>query len=301
MRAISILTFASAMALGASADAATFSGQGVDIVDAAAVIHVIPEDRTDFAIETAAGPRLAAPQVRVEHGRVVIDGNVRVTGCGSMFGNESAAHIAGVGAVRRRDMPVVTIRAPRTIDLSTDGAVFVDVGASSGGRLAFGGCGDSTVAPVTGDLDLSLRGSGDADVANVSGALSAHLGGSGDLRAREAASARLSLQGSGDVSLDRVRGGPLDAMLAGSGDVRVGSVQGGSVSMRLDGSGDLAVQNGSADHLDADLAGSGNLSFGGHVDALAARLAGSGDLRVASADHIESMRKAGSGDITIGD
>ncbi|HWA00423.1 MAG TPA: DUF2807 domain-containing protein [Caulobacterales bacterium] len=301
VRAISILIAGAALAATLPAEAQTFTARTVEIVDAAAVLRVIPEDRPDFSVETTPGPRLSAPRARMEGDRLVIDGRVRISNCGAVWrGHEPSVRIVGVGSVPRSALPVITIRAPRTVDLSTHGAVFANIGASAGGRLSFDGCGDSTVGAASGDLEVNLHGSGDVDVGPVAGMLQASLRGSGDLRAGDAQSARLALAGSGDVSMETVRQGPLEASLGGSGDLRVASVLGGAVTMRLAGSGDLAVAQGSADRLDAQLAGSGDLTFAGHVGVLDARLSGSGDLRVASADRIEGMHKAGSGDITVG-
>src|SRR5262249_42578967 len=150
--------------------AQNLSAQSVDVVDAAAIVHVIPEDRADFAVDSTAGPRLAAPAARVENGRLIIDGRVRVVDCGSGMwgGNARSVRAPGVGAVREHDLPVVTIHTPRTVDLSTRGGVYADIAASSGGHVLFNGCGDIRVGPASGDLDLSIRGSGDVDLGSVS-------------------------------------------------------------------------------------------------------------------------------------
>lgn len=328
-------------ALAGPAMAETYAGRGVDIVYAAANLHVIPEDRADISVQTTAGPRVPAPTVRLSNGRVVIDGGLRnrLRGCGGIvIGNRIPVQIAGVGGVQRENLPTITLRVPRTIDISSSGAVFGDVGASDGGRVRFQGCGsinmDSVNGPldveqagsgdlrvgavtgsVRGDLDgsgtlriasigqgadLTLDGSGDVNVGGIGGIVTAALNGSGDFNAGDIGrSARLRLDGSGDMSVGAVQGG-VDARVDGSGGLRVASVAGGQVALALDGSGDVLVRGGQAERLEAHNGGSGSVVFNGRAASLNATLDGSGDISIASVDHVETMSDQGSGEIHIG-
>ncbi|MGE3931428.1 MAG: DUF2807 domain-containing protein [Hyphomonadaceae bacterium] len=339
MRAI-LLAAAGLAALSAPAAAQPYRATGVDIADAAALVTIIPEDRADIDVSVVAGRAdLPAPQVRLNGDRVRIDGGLRdrLNGCGGIFvtGPRLPVIIRGLGQVPAEDLPRITIRAPRTLDLDSRGSIYGDIGPSQGGRLQVQGCGAYEVAAVSGALELQANGSGDVNVASVAGNLRASLDGSGDVRVGDVGGdaelmlngsgdvrvndvggmltaalrgsgdvqardvrreAGLSLDGSGDVQARRVRGG-LRAALDGSGGVAVDSVEGGTVSLELDGSGDLDIGGGRADRLVVRAAGSGGVSFGGNATVLDAELQGSGDIHVAEVDRAERVIDRGSGDI----
>jgi hypothetical protein len=324
------------------ANAQNFTAEGVDVIEAAAIVRIIPEDRTDISIETQAGRRLPAPELRQRNGRVIIDGGLRgrIRGCGGgWFGasNSDAATINGLGSVPRADLPVITIRTPMRVDVSTGGAIYTDIGAFTEGRVSASGCGKTELGPVSGALRVALQGSGDIDVANA-GALTADLAGSGNVRAGDAGTAtlnlagsgnlrvrnvrrnlRASLAGSGDIDVARVDGGDTELNLAGSGNIEIGpvegdlrarlnnsgnitiaSLQGGDAELELSGSGNISVRAGAAATVSARLSGSGNLTFNGQAENATAELNGSGNLRIAHAEHITRLRESGSGSIHIG-
>lgn len=340
MRAFLVAACLAAVAGPAMAE--TYPAHGVDIVYAAANLHVIPEDRADIAVQTTAGPRVPAPSVRLTGGRVVIDGGLRnrLRGCGGfiVMGSTMPVQIAGIGGVQPANLPTITLRVPRTLDITSSGAVFGDVGASNGGRAQFQGCGSINMAAVNGPLDLEQHGSGDVRVADINGTLRGELDGSGDLRVGRISggadvtldgsgdvniasvggiatasldgsgdlnigaigrSAGLRLDGSGDLAVGAVQGG-VEARVDGSGAVTIASVQSGRVVLELDGSGDLIVRGGQAERLAAHNGGSGTIAFHGRATSLEAALSGSGDISVGSADHVESMSDHGSGEIHIG-
>lgn len=323
------------------AQAQTFAGTGVDIRNAAAIVTIVPENRTDIAVQSSAGRAdLPAISVSQEGGRVIIDGGLRnrLRGCGGIgvfMTGRMPVLIQGLGQVRAEDLPRITIRTPRTLDVTSRGSIYGDIAASNGGRLTVQGCGAYDVAAVSGDLELLAQGSGDTAVNRVDGALRATLEGSGDLRVGavqgnadlmlqgsgdvEAANiggmltavlqgsgdvdvgdvggdAGLRLEGSGDVSVRNVRGG-LSASLQGSGDVSAASTGGGRVQLTLDGSGDVSVDSGTASHLTARNQGSGNVSFGGRTDVLNATVEGSGNVSVAHAARVEQVVDRGSGEV----
>src|SRR5690606_34876879 len=148
---------------------------GVSIEHAAAIVTIIPEDRSNVDVTIAGGSRLPAPAVRVQGDDLVIDGGLRnrVRGCTSRLGSAPRVRIAGVGVVSRDELPRIPVRAPRTLDLAIGGAVFADIGASAGGRVTLNGCGDTSMEAAAGQLHLTLNGSGDVEASRVGGPLTA--------------------------------------------------------------------------------------------------------------------------------
>ncbi len=317
-----VILAAAAMGAGA-AQAQTFTAIGVDIRNTAAQVHIIPENRSDIAVDIGPTGRLPPITANVVNNRVVIDGGLgnRIHGCSNLvvFSNRhETVNIWGIGNVVVQSLPMITVHVPRQLDVNANGAVFGDVGASDGGHVAFGGCGRLAMGPVSAALDLKQTGSGDVDVATVQGALHASLNGSGDLRVIGASGgANLELVGSGDVTLGAISG-PLvarldgsgdvtvpdgasngDLDLRGSGDVRVGAIN-GPVRAHVDGSGDLVVASVHGGAADLSLQGSGDLNVnGGVAEHLGARLDGSGDLRFKGQAQTVDADLGGSGDISI--
>lgn len=340
MRPISLMAAASLCALAAPAAAETYAAAGVDVRNAAAVLNVITEDRANIDVTVAPGVRLAAPTVRLEGNQVVIDGGMRnrLHGCSSTLGGRQLVRISRLGNVRREDLPRITIRAPRTLNLEIGGAVFASIGASRGGSVTAAGCGDTEISDASGALDLTLAGSGDMVAGEVSGALTATLAGSGGLRVGGAdGGAVLRLNGSGDLNGGDITG-PLDARLAGSGSLRAGTVEGDTrlllngsgdlvtgpvrgalaatlngsgglnvasvmgdrVELNLSASGDVIVRGGATQLLSARNSGSGSVRFAGHARTSRLTLTSSGDISVSDAGRVEQMTDSGSGSIELG-
>lgn len=342
MRLFLAAAAASLCALAGEAGAQTFAASAVRIDHAAAVVTVIPEERADINVSISPGDRVPTPTARLTSDGVVIDGGLRdrIRGCAAfdLGGARGRVRIAGIGNVRREELPRITIRTPRALDLAIGGAVFTSVGASAGGAVAFNGCGDATMSFASGALDVALNGSGDVDVGRVAGALAATLNGSGSLSIERAgANAALRLNGSGDLRVGAVAGqldarlagsgslqaasaggdsrlalhgsgdveagaiaGSLDAELRGSGSVSVASVEGASASLDLFSSGDLVVRSGRVEQLSVSNSGSGEVSFGGAAASTRAMLSGSGDISVAHAGRIEQLVDRGSGSVSLG-
>jgi len=334
------LTAVSVTALTGIAAAETYQASGVHIEHAAAVVNVIPESRSNVDVAITPGNRLPTPEVRVDGARVVIDGGLenRFRGCWSLNEGEGTVRIAGIGGVRREELPRITLRVPRELAFAASGAVFTTIGASSGGNVALTGCGDADVGATSGALRVVVSGSGDVEVDRVGGALTAllsgsgsadiaradgdatlHVTGSGDLRVgavgggadiqvtgsgevRTGAIGRdaaLVSTGSGDVTVGGVRGS-LRATVTGSGAIDVTSVEGETVTLSSTSSGDIDVDGGRTGRLVARTNGSGNVNFGGAAGASELRLNGSGNIVVADAGRVERMTDNGSGSINIG-
>jgi len=108
----------------------------------------------------------------------------------------------------------------------------------------------------------------------------------------------VSITGSGDVTVDRMRGDAVDLALSGSGSLDVGAIDVGTVSAVMTGSGDMSLA-GKARTVTATLTGSGDLKADRLVaDDAQTKLVGSGDLAL-GARHLVKVVLAGSGDVTI--
>lgn len=106
----------------------------------------------------------------------------------------------------------------------------------------------------------------------------------------------LEMRGSGDASLDRLKGDRLRVQVSGSGDLTVGLLELREFSVSMSGSGDLAVA-GQVEVLDLQVSGSGDVSAG----SLGARqakvqLSGSGDARLGVSQELDAQL-SGSGDL----
>ena len=108
----------------------------------------------------------------------------------------------------------------------------------------------------------------------------------------------VTLAGSGNVAIDRVKGDQLDLALSGSGNLSVAAVDVTRLAATMTGSGDLSIA-GRAAEAKAMLTGSGDLK-GAQLatDDADVRLIGSGDLSI-GARRTAKVNLAGSGDITI--
>lgn len=108
-----------------------------------------------------------------------------------------------------------------------------------------------------------------------------------------------SLDGSGDLAIDQVRGDSFDARLAGSGNLRIAQVAADSLALSLAGSGNIATA-GQTGQLSLSLAGSGNVDATGLVAREAAiKSAGSGNVR-ATVRGPATVSLVGSGDVDLG-
>ncbi|MBA2932503.1 DUF2807 domain-containing protein [Sphingomonas sp. CGMCC 1.13654] len=108
----------------------------------------------------------------------------------------------------------------------------------------------------------------------------------------------MSITGSGDTTIDRVRGDALDLALSGSGSLDVGALDVTTLRAVMTGSGDMSLA-GRARTTAATVTGSGDLKATSLItDDAQAKLVGSGDLSL-GARHAVKVVLAGSGDVTI--
>jgi hypothetical protein len=107
-----------------------------------------------------------------------------------------------------------------------------------------------------------------------------------------------SLNGSGDVSVDRIRTPMFEAAVTGSGNLAIGEVHADRLSAVVTGSGDLSLA-GHADRAEAAVRGSGDIKAGGlAVGALTVNISGSGDVTVGPTRQAGGTL-VGSGDVSI--
>lgn len=311
-------------ALSASpALAQPYRSSEVEIVNAAARLTVIPEDRADIAVQITPGARLPTPTVRLVAGRVVIDGDLdrRIEGCDTSLGvvgraRSTTVRISAVGRLHLEDLPAITLRVPARVDLNASGAVFAEIGESAGGRVRLRGCGDSRMGAASNDLDITLAGSGSLEAGAVHGALVARLSGSGDVTVASARAADVQIDGSGELAVGDISG-VVVALLNGSGDIDLGSVGDARLSLRgsgeltagavngaltanLNGSGDVEVASVNGGEVSLTLDGSGEVAVrGGRTQRLVVRIAGSGDVRFDGEAQEVSADLHGSGDVVV--
>jgi hypothetical protein len=276
--------------------AQAYAGDRIRVRGAAANVVVIPEDRADFeiAIDNSAG-RAPMPEISTEDGRITIDGRLRgrVSDCGT-----TSVSLRGYGDVAVADLPRITIRAPRTINMERGGAGSTEIGASEAVDLDFSGCGNATIGDVAGDLVIDLAGSGEVR-AGAARSLNADVAGSGDITTGAIAEgANIDIAGSGTVTVGSLTGS-LAADGAGSGNV---SVQAGAITtadVDLAGSGDVDIV-ASVQSLNVSIVGSGDVSVEGAVGDIDAEIAGSGGVSATSVTGSVRKEVWGSGDVQVG-
>lgn len=108
----------------------------------------------------------------------------------------------------------------------------------------------------------------------------------------------VSLAGSGDMQVDRVKADAFVGSIAGSGDLAIASLTADHARFSIAGSGDLTA-SGSCRTTEVSIAGSGDADISGlRCQTLSARVAGSGDI-TANATKDAKLTVMGSGAITV--
>jgi hypothetical protein len=255
--------------------AQSFASGGIDIRHAAARIVVTPEDRTDISIEIDNPGRLPMPEIRAEDGDLVVDGQLRgrISEC-----LQEAVDVRGYGVIANPELPLITIRAPRTLNLDIGSGSTLQVGPSQSLEAEFSGCGTAQIGDVAETLAIDFSGSG-AVSTGAARALKADVAGSGELR-------------TGAIT-ERA-----DVDLAGSGEIELASLT-GALALDSAGSGSLAVRGGAVTDASIDLAGSGNVEIAAPVQNLQVAIVGSGDVNVAGAVGDIDADIAGSGGVNV--
>jgi len=318
--------YLAAAATAAFALAGVAQAGEVEIRDAVARVVVIPEDRTDIAVEIEHGSSgLDRLTVTRRGSDIIIDGGLpgnAVRSCTAgpadarQPGEGARVEVRGHGTLNVSDTPLVVVRTPREVDVSagrssgrarilgigrggSSGAVFGAIGRGATSiDLGNRGCGDWTVANTDGDLSIANAGSGMIR-AGTSRALELSVAGSGGVAAGATGEADISIAGSGDIRLAATQA--TEISVAGSGDVAIDRIQGDSLDVSIAGSGDVRVNGGEVRTVSVSIAGSGDVVFNGRAQDVSASIMGSGDVRIAEATGSVNRSIMGSGDIRIGE
>jgi hypothetical protein len=270
------------VAIGAVAIAASSvaAAADVEIRNAAARVTVIPEARSDIVVSIyRTHPHLPLRVSRMGD-TVRIDGRLgmRSPDCRSSSGRKGVS-VWGAGFTPFDALPQVMIRTPKNVKVRAGGAIFGAIGRADSVELANAGCGDWTIANVSGPADIRVAGSGDVRAGSV---------GSADVR----------ISGSSNISINDVRNGLMSAT-SGSGDLSAGAIN-GPLHVRVAGSGDVVARGGQVTDMVVSVAGSGDVRFGGVAQTLRAAVAGSGDVNVGRVTGTITKHVAGSGSVNVG-
>lgn len=88
--------------------------------------------------------------------------------------------------------------------------------------------------------------------------------------------------------------------VGGSGDIRVARLKTGKLKASIAGSGDINIANLDVDDLHISIAGSGTFVGGGKANAVSSSIAGSGDIKAGKLEsNTSKISIAGSGDATV--
>ena len=93
-------------------------------------------------------------------------------------------------------------------------------------------------------MSIRMSGSGDVSIDRLKGdAFDASSSGSGDLTVDEidVRKAKLAAAGSGDIEIDKVRGKAFEATLVGSGDLSIDSIESDEFKLIVNGSADTSI------------------------------------------------------------
>jgi len=109
---------------------------------------------------------------------------------------------------------------------------------------------------------------------------------------------RVSLAGSGDITVDRIEGDSFEGTIAGPGKLSIADLKVDEADFSIAGSGDLVVA-GTAREADVRIGGSGKIQAGGlRSENASIAIGGSGDVALTVQDQAR-ISIAGSGDVDI--
>lgn len=253
----------------------------VQLRDVAAYVRVRPENRSDVSIAVINHGPLPAPRIRLAGQRLVVDGGLRrqIEDCEVEGANQFTVETRRNGRLSGADLPIIELRVPRDVVLSTSGAVRLRIAPSERAEIHIGGCGDADIERVAGVADIALSGTP-------------------DLRLYDAGEVTAAVAGQGDVVLGVARRG-LTVSIAGSGDLVASRVD-GPTNIAIQGAGDVLIRDGRASAMSVAIAGAGDVTHNGSAERLDVTIFGAGDVRVARVSGEVSRRIFGGGEVIIG-
>lgn len=225
-------------------------------------------------------------RVKVEASASVIN-NVDVSESGNTV-RISGKGIEKSGSVnitsRGNSINIANARAGRSIFVSS-GNITIDNCSISGNNISIGRAEMENetkiivIIPKGTPINVSDI-SGQVNIGDTEGYLNASIVGRSKIFAGYVKDACLSLQGGGDIRVEKVSGRILTAKIMGSGDIR--------------------IKEGNVATLVANVTGSGDVKFGGSADNATLAVIGSGDIRVADVKNRPITHITGNGDIDVG-
>jgi hypothetical protein len=110
--------------------------------------------------------------------------------------------------------------------------------------------------------------------------------------------AAASIEGSGDITVDKVEGASFAGSVAGSGDLDLSAMKVGDTAFSIAGSGGIRAR-GTSDSAAMSIAGSGDVDAAGlETKKVKVSIAGSGDVRTRAMETAD-ISIMGSGDVTV--
>lgn len=108
-----------------------------------------------------------------------------------------------------------------------------------------------------------------------------------------------AIAGSGDISVDHVRGEQFEGKVAGSGGLNVDSLEVGSLKLSIGGSGSAKAGSGKAQSAEYSIAGSGDIDAGAvQLQQAKVSIAGSGSVKAQATGNAD-VKIMGSGDVDV--
>ncbi len=188
------------------------------------------------------------------------------------------------------------ISVPKGTTLVTESLVGKATIGDVGGDLRFSGADVKAKIGAMKSARVSVAGSGDVTLGEVEGALEVSVAGSGDVQTASADSAKVSIAGHGDVHLQTVRHG-LEAKISGSGGIDAASVD-GAVETSIAGSGAVTIAKGRATPLKVSIMGSGDFALNGEAVDPDISVMGSGTVKLGKITG--QLKSRGHADLQVG-
>ena len=252
----------------------------IQLRDVAAIVRIVPENRTDIALAIVNDGPLRDPEVRVRGERLTVDGKLRgqIRSC-RVRDQGFEVTTARNGRLTGAQLLLIEVRLPQNAVVSAGGAVRLHMGPSQSAEVHLGGCGEADIERVADAADIAVAGGA-------------------DLRLYEAGTASIAVAGSGDVVAGVVREG-LTVSIAGAGDVTVARAD-GQIEIAVQGAGDVVIRDGQATTMTVAIAGAGDVVHSGSAERLDAAIVGAGDVRVHRVDGQVTRRVLGVGEVIVG-
>jgi hypothetical protein len=243
-------------------------------------VTVIPEVRSDFAVEVRAGSG-GLPDVSVseEGGRALLTSGVEVGACvGS--GDRMQVGLRDGTRAEMSDAPEVIIHAPLTFSVS---------GANSG-----------LIGQIGPAEDLAITQSGCVfwDVADVAGRLRVNLSAGARLTAGASDSTLLGASAGAAISTGAVS--DLVAEASAGGMIRVASASGSAEANAASG-GSIEIKGGETTTLRAEASSGARIVHRGKVESLWADASVGGEVEVSEVENVVSRSVSIGGRVVVGD